>query len=194
MKRQRLRGFFDGHAPLWDSYQTEETHRAIARIFAAARIRPGSRVLDVGAGTGILYSYFFEAGAASYTAVDISPEMIRQFKSKHPEALVIEADFEKPISFPCLFDVVMIFNTFPHFHDEGAVFHHSHLYLAPGGRLLICHSMNRETLNEHHRNSGRDVAEDVLISDDRMTALYREAGFTSIRVENTDHFYSEGTK
>jgi len=49
-------------------------------------------------------------------------------------------------------------------------------------------------LNEHHRLAGMVVAEDVLISDDRMTELYRQAGFKAIRVENTDLFFSEGTK
>ena len=194
MKRPNLGGFFDRHAPLWDSFQTEETRRAVVRIFADARIRPGSRVLDVGAGTGVLYPYFLEAGAGSYSAVDISAEMVREFKSKHPEADIIEADYEKPISFPCLFDVIMIFNAFPHFRDEEAVFRHSYSRLAPGGRLFVCHSLNRAALNEHHRNSGLDVAEDILISDDRLTDLYRKAGFRSVRVENTDHFYSEGTK
>jgi demethylmenaquinone methyltransferase/2-methoxy-6-polyprenyl-1,4-benzoquinol methylase len=189
-----IKDFFDRHAPRWDSYQTKDTHRAIAEIFAAAGLRPGCRVLDVGAGTGILYPYFLEAGAVSYSAVDISPEMVREFKSKYPEAIIIEADYEKPIFFPCLFDVVMIFNAFPHFRNEEAVFAYSYSYLAPGGRLFVCHSMNREALNEHHRNSSLDVAEDVLISDDRMTDLYRMSGFMSIRVENTDHFYSEGTK
>jgi hypothetical protein len=33
-----------------------------------------------------------------------------------------------------------------------------------------------------------------LISDARMRDLYTQAGFISIRVENTDIFYSEGTK
>lgn len=194
MNRPPLTGFFDRHAPAWDSSQTAGIHGAIARIFAAADIRPGSRVLDVGAGTGILYPHFRDAVAGAYTAVDSSPEMVRQFKAKYPEALILETDYEKPIRFAGPFDIVMIFNAFPHFRDEEAVFRRSHSYLSPGGRLFVCHSMNREALNEHHRNAGGAVAGDVLISDDRMAGLYRKAGFTSVRVENKDHFYSEGTK
>ena len=194
MNRPPLDGFFDRYAPAWDSSQTAGIHGVIARIFAAADIRPGSRVLDVGAGTGILYFHFRDAGVGAYTAVDSSPEMVRQFKAKHPEALILETDYEKPIRFAGPFDVVMIFNAFPHFRDEEAVFRRSHSYLSPGGRFFVCHSMNREALNEHHRSAGGAVAGDVLIPDDRMAGLYRKAGFTSVRVENTDHFYSEGTK
>jgi len=194
MSRPPLGGFFDGHAPAWDSYQDEGTHRAIARIFKTAGIRPGARVLDVGAGTGILYPYFLAAGVGAYTAVDVSPEMVRQFKAKHPEADVLEADYEKSIRFPGTFDAIMIFNVFPHFRDEETVFRLSHPYLSPGGRLFICHSMNRESLNAHHRNAGGVVSEDVLISDERMAGFYRNAGFSAVRIENTDHFYSEGKK
>ncbi len=88
----------------------------------------------------------------------------------------------------------MIFNTFPHFKDEAAVFARAHACLAPGGRLFICHSLNREGLNAHHRQAGRAVAEDVLISDERMAAFYKNAGFTSVQVDDTDIFYSEGRK
>ncbi len=188
------KSFFDRLAPLWDSYQTGETHAAIARIFAAAALSPGLRVLDVGAGTGILYPYFQSAGVSGYTGLDLAPEMVRLFKAKHPDAKVFEADFESPLpAFPVLFDLVMIFNTFPHFRDEESVFRRSRALLAPGGRLLICHSMSREVLNEHHRQAGEVVAEDVLVSDRRFRELYQRAGFSSIRVENGDFFYSEGT-
>ena len=117
------------------------------------------------------------------TAVDISPEMVRQFRAKHPEARVIEADYEKPIRFPLSFDAIMIFNAFPHFRNEETIFRLSHSYLVPGGRLLLCHSMSREALNEHHHNAGGVVSEDVLISDERIAGLYRKAGFAAVRVE-----------
>lgn len=194
MNRPPLGGFFDRYAPDWDESQPAEIHEIVTRIFASANFGRGARVLDVGAGTGVLYPYFRAAGAGAYTAVDVSPEMVRQFKAKHPEADILEADYEKPVRFPGTFDAIMIFNAFPHFRDEEAVFRLSHLYLSPGGRLFICHSMNREALNAHHRNAGGAVSEDVLISDKRMAGLYRRAGFTAVRVENTDHFYSEGTK
>lgn len=188
------KAFFDRHAPMWDTYQTGETHAALARIFAAASLPPGLRVLDVGSGTGILYPYFQAARAGAYTGLDISPEMVRLFKAKHPEAVVIEADFESPLSvLPGPFDLVMVFNTFPHLRDEEAVFSRSRSLLAPGGRLIICHSMSREALNKHHHQAGGAVAEDVLIPDNRFRELYRRAGFAGVRVENGDFFYSEGT-
>jgi len=194
VSRPPLGGFFDRCAPSWDNGCPAGLTAAISKIFAVARLHPGSRILDVGAGTGILYPFFLKAGAGAYTAVDSSPAMVQRFKAKHPEAAVLEADYEKPIVFPEPFDVIMIFNAFPHFRDEEAVFRRSRSYLSAGGRLFICHSMNREALNAHHRDAGGTVAGDVLISDARMAGLYRKAGFTAVRVENTDHFYSEGTK
>lgn len=194
MNRPPLGGFFDRHAPGWDESQPAEIHEIITRIFRTAAFRRGARICDVGAGTGVLYPYFLEAGAGAYTAVEISPEMVRRFRAKHPEARVLEADFEQPIPFPQPFDAVMIFNAFPHFRDQETVFRLAHSYLAEGGRLLICHSMNREALNAHHRDAGGPVSEDILISDERMAGHYRRAGFTAVRVENADYFYSEGTK
>ncbi len=194
MSRPPLGGFFDGHAPTWDENQTPGLHESIGRIFAAASFEPGLRVLDVGAGTGVLYPYFLAAGAGEYTAVDMSSEMVRTFQAKHPDAHVFEADYEKSIPFPRPFDAVMIFNAFPHFRNEETVFRLSSSYLRPGGRLFICHSMNREALNAHHRAAGSVVSEDILISDERMAGRYRQAGFSGVKVENGDFFYSEGTK
>jgi cyclopropane fatty-acyl-phospholipid synthase-like methyltransferase len=187
------RAFFDLHAPRWDSYQTDATYAAIGRILDAASIGPGQTVLDVGAGTGILYPYFRAAGVRAYTAVEISAEMARIFRAKHPDAEVIEADYEASIAFRRRFDMIMIFNAFPHFRDQAAVFERSRSYLEPGGRLLICHSLSREALAEHHRLAGGAVAGDVLVSDRRFRDLYRGAGFRLVRIENTDIFYSEGT-
>jgi len=40
-----IKTFFDHHAPLWDSFQTPETHAAIVRILAKAAIRPRALIL-----------------------------------------------------------------------------------------------------------------------------------------------------
>ena len=53
-----------------------------ARLIAdGGRLNPGTRVLEIGCGTGLFTEYFSKTGA-DITAVDISPELIEKAKSR----------------------------------------------------------------------------------------------------------------
>ena len=93
-----------------------------------------------------------------------------------------------------MFSKIVIFNAFPHFENEKAVFENSYFYLKPGGRLYVAHSMNREQLDEHHSKAGMEVQDHVLIPDKEFRKLYAEAGFSDILVENKKYFFSVGAK
>ena len=192
--------FFDKHADKWDSYQQDFDYERIEKIIKQAGFSEADIVLDIGAGTGILYDYMMKWKVKNYTAVDISKKMCEVFKSKYPQANVLNLDYEslKSIQSNNIADSkhskIIIFNTFPHFVNYGKVFDISWKLLLNKGKLIIAHSMNREDLNEHHRNAGREVKNDILISDEKFKLLYKNSGFSDIIVNNDEYFYSEGTK
>lgn len=183
MNKQDVIEFFDRCASWWDAdmIRSEELLRI---ILDNAGVQPGVHVLDVACGTGVLFPDYLSRGAASVTAIDISPEMARIAQEKHPQVRVICGDVET-VEFGRQFDTVMVYNAFPHFPDPAALIRLLAGLVKPGGRLSIAHGMSRAALTKHHERASTVSIElleetelaklmepwfrvDVVISNDRM--------------------------
>lgn len=188
MEKKDIITFFDQCAPWWDDDMIRRED-IIAAILDNGGIRAGIDVLDVACGTGVLFPDYLKRGVASVTAIDISPEMAKIAQSKFPEVKVICGDVETA-AFEKQFDVVMVYNAFPHFPDPAHLIEVLASLVKKGGRLSVAHSMSRAALTKHHERASTvsiDLLEetelaalfapyfdvDVVISDDRM---YQVAG------------------
>jgi demethylmenaquinone methyltransferase/2-methoxy-6-polyprenyl-1,4-benzoquinol methylase len=188
--------FFDKYASDWDNRHTHREYDAIKDIFSRrVRLPIGSRVLDVGAGTGIIIQFFQEQNIHNLVAIDLSQRMANQFKIKHPNIPIVRGDYCFNPFRDNTFDIIIIFNAFPHFKNPELVFSISFNMLKTNGILIIAHSMTREELNVHHGVGKAGIfSQDILISDQQFQALYKDNGFTNIQVDNTRYFFSYGNK
>ncbi len=186
--------FFNSHAENWDSRQKEFDFERVNEIIERIAIPPHSTVLDVGCGTGIFTEQLLAKGITNVTGLDIAPQMIDLYRSKFPHQTAITHSFEEYNFKEQLFDFIVIFNAFPHFKNSESIFKKAKQLLSPKGKLIIAHSMNRHALNEHHRNAGREVKDDILISDNHFHSLYENERFSDIEVNNGDYFFSIATK
>lgn len=78
------------------------------KIIEAADIKEGGKVLEIGAGTGILTRYLIDAGA-NVTAVEKDKELIPKIKENASEAEIIEGDILK-IDLPDLSNYKIVAN------------------------------------------------------------------------------------
>ena len=83
IQRDDVQAFFDRCAPTWDA-ELVRSEEIIDIILTGAGVCAGSRVLDVACGTGVLIGDYLARGAASVTAIDLSPEMARRAAAKFP--------------------------------------------------------------------------------------------------------------
>jgi SAM-dependent methyltransferase len=113
-------------------------------ICEAARIKPGMRIADIGAGTGFFSRLFAEkAGTAGRAyAIDISPGFI-----KHITGLNEKLDIKNVIPILCREDAVnlpatsidlaFICDTYHHFEYPEQTMHSILTALRPGGQLVV---------------------------------------------------------
>ncbi len=186
--------YFNRHASNWDKHHREQEFQRIDEILSRIDITKDDHILDVACGTGILTNKLLSKGITQIIGIDISAKMMKIYKSKYPQLTAITDSFEDHNFKGTTFNQIIIFNAFPHFHKPTEVFDQAHSLLRSNGMLTIAHSMNREELNQHHRNAGREVKNDLLIPDDKIHALYQEVGFSNIKVEDRSYFFSSGMK
>jgi len=184
------RDYFNTRAATWDDRITDETRSRLQAIVAGLGIAPGSTVLDVGTGTGVLLPFLVEAVGPEgrIVAVDFAPAMLARARAKNPQANItfIEADATSLPLPDATFDEVICNATFPHFTDKAAAVAEMARVLKPGGRVVVCHPASREFINQLHRSLGGVVANDLIPDDATMRAMFAHAGFESIEIENRD--------
>jgi ubiquinone/menaquinone biosynthesis C-methylase UbiE len=191
------REFFDQAAANWDAQEVEETHTRLREIVAGLGIEPGSVVLDVGTGTGVLLPLLLKAtdGEGQIVALDFSGEMLRCAQAKGHPVVYVQGDAQQ-LPFPSeTFDRVICNSVFPHLPDKRRALGEASRVLRQGGWLVICHTASRQTINEFHRSVGGAVAHDTIPDEKAMRQLLREAGLGEVRVlDEPDRYLALGRR
>lgn len=128
----------------------EDTHRHFcdfANIAVTLALPPGSRILDVGCGSGWLSEYFARLGYV-VKGIDISPDLIAMSEERVVR-VPYGADHETPLRctfavhdveaapLPEKFDAILCYDSLHHFEDERAVVNNLAAMLDVGGLLFI---------------------------------------------------------
>ncbi|MFI7552371.1 demethylmenaquinone methyltransferase [Micromonospora sediminimaris] len=132
---------FDGVAARYDltntvlSFGQDRFWRRATR--AALDLRPGDRVLDVGAGTGVSTEELAQSGAYAVGA-DLSLGMLYAGKRTRPQVPLLAGDALRLPFADASFDAVTISFALRNVNDTDAALAELARVTRPGGRLVIC--------------------------------------------------------
>lgn len=120
----------------WKLYSEPHTAPLFEAALAAASVGPGTRLLDVACGTGLLLALAAERGAVT-TGLDVSPGMLRVAAEQAPSAELRLGDLQTLPFDDGLFDVVTGINAFAFAEDPRIALAEAARVLAPGGRVVV---------------------------------------------------------
>ncbi|MGI5127037.1 class I SAM-dependent methyltransferase [Pseudonocardia sp. CA-107938] len=146
-ERRLLRTTFDAVAERYDAVRPRYPDALVAELVELAGIGPGSRIVEIGSGTGQL-TVPLAATGADVTAVELGPQLAavaRRNLGGFPRVRVVQDAFERVDLPDGAFDLVVAATSF-HWIDEGARFAKPARILRPGGSLAI--------VETHHISAG----------------------------------------
>ena len=191
MDKKEIAAFFDRLAPQWDADMVKDD-RIIGKILDGAELKPGMAVLDVACGTGVMIPYYWQRGAGSVTAIDLSPEMARIAAEKFPQARVLCGDVETA-DFDSRFDCIVVYNAFPHFPEPEKLIRVLAELLTPGGTLTVAHGMSRARIDRHHAGSASKVSRG-LMHEDALAKLFGAVLDVTVKLSDDEMYQVTGKR
>jgi len=184
--------FFNKLAGEWDTITIHDENK-VRYITSLLSLDGNERILDVGAGTGVMVPFYKEhITTGSVLAIDFSENMISQCRKKFPPSEHPNVAFEVAdvydLKFEKEFDVVMCYSCFPHFTDHQRAIDIFARSLRQGGKFAIAHSSSRDHINHIHGGSSHHIQKDVLPSLKELNSMFVKAGL-SVTFERSDDDY-----
>jgi SAM-dependent methyltransferase len=133
--RERLRVTFGSVAELYDRARPEYPDEVFDALAELAGLKPGSRVLEIGPGTGKATAELARRGY-DVTGVELSPELAAVARRNVPEAEIQVGDFETWEPRDAGFDAVVAFSAF-HWIAPHLQYAKPARLLRPGGALGV---------------------------------------------------------
>lgn len=190
-----IKQFFDQLAERWDATVCPQHAERLGCLIERLAIPTQSRILDVGSGTGVLVPFLtgIPGGNRLVVPMDLSFNMlqyaaVRSATPPHTVACVQGDAASLPFG-ERVFDWVLCNSVFPHFHDQAESVHQLAGTLVSGGRLVVCHSQSRDTINTFHRSHGGLIGGHELPEEAPMKALMTAADLTVTDYEDCDDHY-----
>ena len=187
-----IRGYFNSKAAIWDDIIAKSDSTKLQAMADRLQIARGSRVLDVGTGTGVFIPYLQNkvGEQGELIALDIAEEMLKVLQNKgySLEITLIQADIAFSPFISGYFDAVVCYSTFPHFQDKTAALMEIFRLLKADGVLYICHTSSRRTINDIHR-SIPDVCKDIIPDAGSMKMMLEQSGFHRYSIDDLPESY-----
>jgi len=182
-KEMDRKSFFNEMASTWDQkFYTPELQKHLEKnLVPRFHLQKGSRVLDVGGGTGGIIPHLLQAigPEGEVHSIDFAEKMVeiaRMKFAREPRVSVQVASVEDLPFEDHFFDQVVCFGVFPHIDDRPRALREIHRVLKSSGTLVIAHALSSQEIRAHHKGVS-PVSRDFLPEEEEMRWLLRERGF-----------------
>jgi ubiquinone/menaquinone biosynthesis C-methylase UbiE len=155
---QKNADFFDIRAADWEqNYYPPSTRKRLEALIPRFNVAPGTRILDIGTGPGILIPYLRNIAGRQgrICALHISYQMARQALKKLGigEDIVLQADVHRIPFKNNIFDRVICFAAFPYFDRPDQAIREMARVGKSGASVVIAHLMSQEVIGPASRLS-----------------------------------------
>jgi len=180
--------YFNNLSANWDEVVGNDEARIqkLRNVFSMINIHNGDTVIDVGCGTGVLFTMIEERIGPQGTliAVDTSDKMIEEAKKRyaHFNNIKYVVGPLEEISLPHQsINVILCFAVFPHIEDQLMALKKCHNFLTVDGSLYIFHLSDTKSLNEFHHNLNAPVSRDHMPIREELEEMLKKTGFILIK-------------
>jgi len=186
--------FFNEMAATWDQrFYTPGLKEQLETLVPLFHLHPGSKVLDVGAGTGGIIPYLLGAigPEGSISAVDFAEKMAEIGREKFKAEPGVRYYLSAVEALPFVseyFHHIVCFGAFPHFADRQLALQEMHRVLIADGTLIIAHALSSLEIKKHHMGAA-PVRHDFLPEETEMRALLESTGFRVLRLIDRPRCY-----
>ncbi len=163
--------------------QTREGWQRVADLLAAAGVKPGAHVADIGAGDGFLTVRLASAVGPSgrIYAVDIDEKVVDGLRRRLAIAKISNVDAivggeDDPHLAPGTLDAAFIVNAYHEMPKGVAVLKHVIAALKPHGRLVVCEPLPRTPNQSRTAQMNDHVLDPALILEDLRAAGFHVTG------------------
>jgi predicted methyltransferase len=160
--------------------QMREGWQRVADLFAAAGVRPGAHIADVGAGDGFLTVRLASAVGASgrIYAVDVDRKIVDGLRQRLVTSNIANVDVvvgaeDDPHLAPGSLDAAFIINAYHEMPRGVAVLTHLMAALKPHGRLVLCEPLPRTPNQSRSVQMNDHVLDPALILEDLKAAGFQ---------------------
>jgi ubiquinone/menaquinone biosynthesis C-methylase UbiE len=192
MDKRVSRLYFNNLAGTWDETARNNDPEKLRAMVKRLALPTEGWILDVGTGTGVFLPYIgeFMNGSSHLVSLDFAMNMVVIAKRKQPgkEIRFVCAEIETLGFGGEIFDAVVCYSTFPHFHNKPLAIDNIYKFLKPGGFLHICHSASREKINQIHSKIV-DLKDHLIPDDEEMKELLLASGFVDNDIDSRKDYY-----
>jgi SAM-dependent methyltransferase len=171
----------------FDTPQTPAVMERLREVVAAAGLRPGEVVLDVGTGVGVLVPLIESYRPSAVFACDLAERMLQRVHEKYPEVRTHHADITVLRLGSSSVDAIFMNAMFGNIADKPRACQNAARMLRTGGRLIVSHPEGRAFVDQLRVTS--DLFIESFPDREGFQSLLSPVGLDVITYRDEPQFY-----